>query len=114
MHEHEQRLHAIAAHRWRIAFILSAIMLVAYYGFILLVAADVGVIQEMLKAGTAIPASGLGDKITLGTRLGSGLSLGVLLGAMVIIFAWVLTSVYVWWANGVYDREIDEISHLAR
>jgi len=114
MHDHEQRLHAISAHRWRIAFVLSAIMLAAYYGFILLVAADVGVIQEMVRAGKSIPAAGLGDQITLGMRLSDGLSVGVLLGALVIVFAWVLTIIYTRWANGVYDREIEELSHLAR
>lgn len=93
MHDHEQRLHAVSAHRWRIAFVLSAIMLVAYYGFILLVAFD---------------------KPLLATRLGDGLSLGILLGALVIVFAWVLTIIYTKWANGVYDREIEELSHLAR
>ena len=93
MHDHEQRLHAISAHRWRIAFVLSAIMLAAYYGFILLVAFD---------------------KALLASRLSEGLSLGILLGALVIVFAWVLTIIYTKWANGVYDREIDELSHLAR
>lgn len=93
MHEHEQRLHAIAGHRWRIAFILSAIMLIAYYGFILLVAFD-----KPLLAG----------------RLGDGMSLGILLGALVIVFAWVLTMVYTFWANTVYDREIQDLSHLSR
>ncbi|MFZ1413448.1 MAG: DUF485 domain-containing protein [Defluviicoccus sp.] len=89
MHDHEQRLHAISAHRWRIAFVLSAIMLVAYYGFILLVAFD---------------------KPLLATRLSEGLSLGILLGALVIVFAWVLTIFYTKWANGVYDREIAELN----
>lgn len=93
MHEHEHRLHAIAAHRWRIAFILSAIMLAAYYGFILLVAFD---------------------KELLATLLSSGLSLGILLGALVIVFAWVLTIFYTLWANSVYDSEIAELSHLSR
>lgn len=89
MNDHEQRLHAISAHRWRIAFVLSAIMLVAYYGFILLVAFD---------------------KPLLASRLNDGLSLGILLGALVIVFAWVLTIVYTKWANGVYDREIAELN----
>lgn len=93
MEEHEQRLHAIAGHRWRIAFILSAIMLIAYYGFILLVAFD---------------------KPLMGSLLGDGMSLGILLGAMVIVFAWVLTMVYTYWANNVYDREIQDLSHLSR
>jgi Predicted membrane protein len=93
MDQHEQRLHAIAAHRWRIAFVLSAIMLTAYYGFILLVAFD---------------------KPLLSTQLTDGLSLGILLGALVIVFAWALTMFYTKWANSVYDREIAELSHLSR
>jgi uncharacterized membrane protein (DUF485 family) len=93
MHEHEHRLHAIAAHRWRIAFWLSGIMLIAYYGFILLVAFN----RELLS-----------------TLLTPGLSLGILLGALVIVFAWVLTMVYTRWANTTYDNEIAELSHLSR
>ncbi len=38
MQDLEARLHAVAAKRWRIAIWLSVIMLIAYYGFILLVA----------------------------------------------------------------------------
>ena len=93
MQEHEHRLHAIAAHRWRIAFWLSGIMLVAYYGFILLVAFDKGL---------------------LSTLLAPGLSLGILLGALVIVFAWVLTMVYTRWANTTYDQEIGQLSHMSR
>lgn len=114
MDEHEKRLHKIAAQRWRIAFILSAIMLTAYYGFILLVAGDVAVIQDHIKAVGPIPAEGLGDQITLGIRLTDGLSVGILLGALVIVFAWILTIIYTWWANKVYDAEISELSHLSR
>lgn len=114
MQDHEQRLHAIAAHRWRMAFILSAIMLIAYYGFVLLVAADVGVIQNHIKTVGPIPANGLGDTITLGIRLSDGLSLGMLFGALVIVFAWLLTMIYTKWANSVYDAEIAELSHLER
>ena len=93
MHEHEQRLHAIAAHRWRIAFWLSGIMLIAYYGFILLVAFN----RELL-----------------GTLITPGLSWGILLGALVIVFAWVLTMICTRWANTTYDSEIAELSHLSR
>jgi uncharacterized membrane protein (DUF485 family) len=44
----------------------------------------------------------------LGQRLMPGLSLGVLLGALVIVAAWLLTWVYVRWANAVYDPMVAE------
>ena len=46
------------------------------------------------------------------TGISPGLSLGILLGALVIVFAWVLTLVYVYWANTKYDHEIHELAHL--
>ena len=59
-------------------FILSAIMLVIYLGFILLVAYA---------------------KPFLGTTLVPGLSWGILLGALVIVAAWLLTFIYVLASN---------------
>ncbi len=73
---------ALAAQRWRIAATLTAGMVVVYFGFIALVAYR--------------PA-------LLATLLHDGLSLGILLGALVIVAAWTLTFVYVSWANRVYD-----------
>lgn len=93
MQEVEHRLHAIAAKRWRFAIILSVCMLAVYYTFILLVAFD---------------------RPLLSSKVGEGLSLGILLGALVIVFAWVLTLVYVNWANNTYDREVHELSALRR
>jgi uncharacterized membrane protein (DUF485 family) len=72
----------VAAERWRKASLLTAGMIVVYFGFILLVAFR--------------PA-------LLATPLGDGLSVGILLGALVIVSAWVLTWSYVRWANRVYD-----------
>ena len=51
MLDSEARLHAIAAHRWRVAFWLSGFMLVAYYGFILLVAFDKPFLAQRLGSG---------------------------------------------------------------
>lgn len=44
----------------------------------------------------------------LGRTLTPGLSIGVLLGAIVIVCAWLLTWVYVRWANAVYDPMVAE------
>ena len=85
MSEREEALRKITRERWRIAFILSAAMLIVYFGFVLLIAFA---------------------KPVMGTLLAPGLSLGILLGVIVIVAAWLLTSVYVRWANRVYDTKI--------
>lgn len=79
-------LEALAARRWRIALALTAATMVVYFGFILLIAFD---------------------KPLLGVVLVPGLSLGIALGAAVIVAAWVLTGVYVRWANQHYDAEAE-------
>jgi uncharacterized membrane protein (DUF485 family) len=81
-------LEAVSAARWRIAISLTIAMMVAYFGFILLVAFN---------------------KPLLATLVTRGLSLGMLLGALVIIVAWVLTWAYVRWANTHYDASLDKL-----
>lgn len=85
---HDSRLEAVAAARWRIAVSLTIAMMVVYFGFILLVAFN---------------------KPLLGTLVADGLSLGMLLGALVIVAAWALIWVYVRWANSHYDAAIGEL-----
>jgi uncharacterized membrane protein (DUF485 family) len=80
-----KELVAIAGRRWRIAVTLTAAMLVTYFGFILLVAYR---------------------KDALGALVAPGLSWGILLGALVIVVAWVLTGIYVRWANRHYDAAL--------
>jgi uncharacterized membrane protein (DUF485 family) len=78
-------LGAVSAARWRIAISLTIAMMAAYFGFILLVAFN---------------------KPLLGTLVTRGLSLGMLLGALVILVAWALTWTYVRWANTHYDASL--------
>ena len=101
MNDLEARLHAVAAKRWRIAIWLSIFMLVVYFGFILLVAFDKALLATILV-----------DNVTTKLGIGPGLSLGILLGALVIVFAWVLTLIYVNWANSKYDHEIHQLAQL--
>jgi uncharacterized membrane protein (DUF485 family) len=42
----------------------------------------------------------------LGRVLVPGLSLGILLGGLLIVVAWVLTWIYIRWANTHYDASI--------
>ena len=81
-------LEAVSAARWRIAIALTVAMMLVYFGFILLVAFN---------------------KPLLGTLIAPGLSLGMLLGALVIVVAWVLTWVYVRWANEHYDSSLKRL-----
>lgn len=85
MTERQQAIKALAAAQWRLALALTAAMLVVYLGFILLVAFA---------------------KPLLGTLLVPGLSLGTLLGALVIVAAWFLIWIYVRWANSHYDTTV--------
>lgn len=101
MQDSEARLHAVAAKRWRVAIWLSVIMLIAYYGFILLVAFNKALLSRILI-----------DNVTTALGTAPGLSLGILLGALVIVLAWVLTLIYVYWANTKYDHEILALAHL--
>ena len=48
----------------------------------------------------------------LAHRVAPGLTLGILLGALVIAASWLLTYVYVRWANDHYDVELRALSQL--
>jgi len=84
----EARLAVVAARRWRVAIVLTATMITLYFGFILLIAYA---------------------KPVLARRIAPGLSLGILLGALVIVASWILTWVYVRWANNHYDAELGRL-----
>ena len=84
----EQRLRAVGQARRRIALILTAVVMVDYFGFIALIA---------------------WNKPLLAYELVPGLSLGILLGALVIVSCWVLTWIYIRWADRHYDPELAAI-----
>lgn len=78
----------LSRQRWRMAIALSFVMVVVYFGFVLLIAYD---------------------KPRMGQLLAPGLSIGILLGALVIVATWIVTWVYVRWANDHLDRRIGEL-----
>ncbi|WP_413736085.1 DUF485 domain-containing protein [Sodalis sp. RH21] len=75
----------LVAKRQRFAMLLSLIMLVLYYGFILLIAFAPGWLGTPLHEGASI---------TRGIPLGIGL----------IVISFILTAVYVIRANGEFER----------
>jgi uncharacterized membrane protein (DUF485 family) len=83
--ENSANFRELVATRQRFAAILSLIMLVIYVGFILLIAFAPGWLGTPLHAGTSV------------TR-------GIPIGIGVIVISFLLTGVYVWRANGEFDR----------
>jgi uncharacterized membrane protein (DUF485 family) len=86
-------LRDLANQRWRISLWLTAVMIAIYFGFILLVA-----FNKELMGQTLVP----------------GLSLGVLLGILTILSAWVLIFIYVRWANNYYDNQFTKLKNVSR
>ena len=86
--DREQRLRDLARRRLRLAAMLTAVMVLVYFGFILLIAFD---------------------KSLMGRLISRGLSVGILAGALVIVATWILTYIYVRWTNTHYDHVIREM-----
>jgi uncharacterized membrane protein (DUF485 family) len=83
-----ERFKALMRKRWSVSIILTALLFIIYYGYILVV--------------------GYGKEF-LGLKVGMYTNYGILFGVGVIILSWALTGVYVIWANNVYDKEVDAI-----
>ena len=79
--------------RWRVSLILTALLFVLYYGYILLIAVDRAFVSQ---------------------RIGTTATLGIPLGAAVIVGAWILTAAYVIWANRQYDGEVARLRDKLR
>ena len=75
--------HLVTA-RWRVSLTLTILLFVLYYGYIILIATN-----PVLLA----PRGRVND-------------VGVYLAAAVIAGAWILTALYVVWANRSYDPEV--------
>ena len=74
--------------KWSVSLSMTALMLVIYFGFILVLAFNQGVLAQKI-----------GEHMTLGIPVGLG----------VILSACVLTGLYVRWANTTYDRSVKDI-----
>ena len=84
----------LVAKRWSVSLILTILLFALYYGYILLIGYD---------------------KPFLAQKIGEVTTLGIPLGVGVIVLSWVLTVIYVIWANNSYDPEVqrlkDQLKH---
>ena len=83
----------LVTRRWRISLILTGCLFVLYYGYILLIATQ---------------------KAFLSQRIGDATTIGIPIGAAVIAISWVLTALYVVWANRYYDAEVARLRSRLR
>jgi len=85
--------HHLVARRWRVSLLLTACLFVLYYGYIVLIAVN---------------------KPWLAQRMGGVTPIGIPIGAGVIVGSWVLTALYVVWANRHYDPEAQRLRESIR
>ena len=78
----------LVKNRWNISLTFTFLMLLVYIGFLLVVAYQ---------------------KDTLKMPVGDSLNLAIIVGIGIIIFSWLITGVYVYWANNYYDAAVKEI-----
>ncbi len=74
--------------RWTVSFFLLVLLFVNYYGFILIIALKKDFVTE---------------------RIGSFANYGLIAGPIVIVISWVLTFIYVFWANRFYDKDVEAL-----
>lgn len=80
---------SVAARRWKMALLLSALMIVIYFGFVLLIAFD---------------------KEAMGALMMPGLSVGIAMGVLVIVLTWAVTWFYVFWTRRNIDEAVTRMS----
>jgi uncharacterized membrane protein (DUF485 family) len=82
---------SLVAKRWTVSLVLLATLFATYYGYIVLIATN----KELVSR-----------------KIGEVTTLAIPLGVAVIFVAWVLTALYVSWANRSYDPEVERLRGL--
>ncbi len=78
----------LVAKRWTVSALLLTSLFVIYYGFILLIA---------------------NNRAAMSQKIGEVTTLAIPVGIAVIAVAFVLTAIYVVWANASYDPEVERL-----
>ncbi|MEW6771909.1 MAG: DUF485 domain-containing protein [Bacillota bacterium] len=89
--EESREFKELITSRWVVAAILTALVFLTYYGFILMI----GLSRE-----------------TLARKIGEATTLGIPLAVTVIVVSFVLTLVYVGWANTIYDKKVASLARI--
>jgi uncharacterized membrane protein (DUF485 family) len=84
---------ALVSLRWKVSMVLLVLLFASYYGYILLVATAKDFVSQ---------------------KVGEVTTLAIPLGVAAIVIAWVLTAVYVAWANKSYDPEVERLKGMLK
>lgn len=81
---------ALVSKKNTISIILTIAELVLYFGFVGLIAYNKPFLAQKMGADSAT-------------------TIGIPIAVLTIVFSWVLTAIYIFWANAVYDKEVQKI-----
>jgi uncharacterized membrane protein (DUF485 family) len=84
---------SLVVKRGTVSIVLLLLLFVSYYGFVLLIGFNKSFLAQKLSETGAT-------------------TLGIPLGVAVILAAWLLTVIYVVWANTIYDPEVRRLRAL--
>jgi uncharacterized membrane protein (DUF485 family) len=88
-----EQFRTLVRKRWSVSAMLLVALFVTYYGFILLIAAN---------------------RDFMAQKIGTYTTLAIPVGIAVIVVAFVLTAIYVAWANQKYDPEVERLKKQLR
>lgn len=81
---------ALASQKNTVSLVLTLVELVLYFGFIALIAYNKPFLAQKIADGSAI-------------------TVGIPIAVGVIFLSWVLTGVYIYWANTTYDEMVKRV-----
>ena len=81
---------SLASQKNKVSLILTIIELVLYFGFIALIAYNKPFLAQKVSEGSAI-------------------TIGIPIAVGVIVLSWILTGVYIFWANNTYDEMVKRV-----
>jgi uncharacterized membrane protein (DUF485 family) len=89
------KYHELLTKRNRFAWILSVLMILIYFSFILVIAFQPTLLANKISEGSII-------------------TVGIPIGVTIILSAFILTGIYVWRANGEFDELTKQIKEESK
>jgi len=89
--QNSTRFKALVRKKWTVSYSMLAVLFFVYYGYVFTIALNKDFVAQ---------------------KVGQYATVGILMSVGVIFAAWLLTIIYVVWANNVYDTEVEELKKM--